>query len=74
MNIPEPSLSPPEPVIVCSCAVCGEDIAAGDRAIRIARDFLLCRKECLIVHVQENYSAEEIAQMIGARKLEVELA
>ena len=34
----------------------------------------LCRKECLIVHVQENYSAKEIAQMIGARELEVEFA
>ena len=74
MNIPEPSLTPPEPVIVHYCGVCGEGITPGYRAVRVDRDFWICREECLIKHITENYTVAEIAQMIGAKELEVEFA
>lgn len=74
MNIPEPSLFPPEPVTVRYCGVCGEEITPGYRAVRVDRDFWICREECLIKHITENYTVAEIAQMIGAKELEVEFA
>ena len=74
MNIPEPSLTPPEPVIVHYCGVCGEGITPGYRAVRVDRDFWICREECLIKYITENYTVAEIAQMIGAKELEVEFA
>lgn len=74
MNIPEPSLFPPEPVTVHYCGVCGEEITPGYRAVRVDRDFWICREECLIKHITENYTVSEIAQMIGAKELEVEFA
>ena len=74
MNIPEPSLFPPEPVTVHYCGVCGEEITPGCRAVRVDRDFWICREECLIKHITENYTVTEIAQMIGAKELEVEFA
>lgn len=74
MNIPEPSLIPPEPVTVHYCGVCGEEITPGYRAVRVSRDFWICREECLIKHITGNYTVAEIAQMIGAKELEVEFA
>lgn len=74
MYIPEPSLSPPEPVIVHHCGVCGEEITLGQRAVRVDRDFWLCREECLLKHITDNYTVSEIAQMIGAQELEVEFS
>ena len=74
MNIPEPSWFPPEPVTVHYCGVCGEEITPGYRAVRVDRDFWICREECLIKHITENYTVAEIAQMIGAKELEVEFA
>ena len=74
MNIPEPSLTPPEPVTVQYCGVCGEEITPGCRAVRVSRDFWICREECLIKHITENYTVADIAQMIGAKELEVEFA
>ena len=74
MNIPEPSLFPPEPVTVHYCGVCGEEITPGYRAVRVDRDFWICREECLIKHITEHYTVAEIAQMIGAKELEVEFA
>ena len=74
MNMPEPSLFPPEPVTVHYCGVCGEEITPGYRAVCVSRDFWICREECLIKHITENYTVAEIAQMIGAKELEVEFA
>ena len=74
MYIPEPSLSPPEPVTVFYCAVCGEEITPGYRAVRVDRDLWICREECLIKHITDNYTVSEIARMIGAQELEVEFA
>ena len=50
----------------------GEEITPGYRAVRVDRDFWICREECLIKHITENYTVAEIAQMLGAQELEVE--
>lgn len=73
MNIPEPSLNPPEPVVAHCCGVCGEDITPGYRAVRVDRDFWICGLECLVKHISDNYSVAEIAKMIQAEELEIEL-
>jgi predicted RNA-binding Zn-ribbon protein involved in translation (DUF1610 family) len=47
-DTPEPRLDPPEPVAVCQCALCGEDIYEGETCYELGLDFYCenCIEDC----------------------------
>lgn len=62
-DIPEPSLTPPEPETVCRCAYCGEEVYAGNRVFRC--DEGTVHYECVLQHIHDNMSRSEIAERCG---------
>ena len=65
-DAPEPSLQPPEPETVCSCAFCGDEIYAGNHVFRCEKGTM--HFECALPYLQENMSVEMIAACCGLRE------
>ena len=56
----ERPLEPPEPVVVCCCDWCGEEICAGDTAYNIDGSYVCerCIEDCRVV-IEEPEPPEE---------------
>lgn len=65
-DIPEPSLTPPEPETVCRCAYCGEEVYAGNRVFRC--DEGTVHYKCVLQHIAEVMDKAEIASRCGYRE------
>lgn len=66
INIPEPSLIPPEPRPCGVCACCGEDIFPGEAIY--TGDGGEFHSECIAEYISDHFSPQDIADALGYDK------
>lgn len=65
-QIPEPSLTPPEPKVIDHCAYCGDEIYSGN-PVYICDEGRV-HADCVLQHIHDNMSRREIATSCGYRE------